>query len=338
MNAKQALPLLLTTLIATVCFAQTPEEGATTPLLFAKINGVIVTQEEYVKALERQTVNVPGGQPTNAERVVLDQLISNIVISAEAKRLGVAPTDADINKMFAVQKRLFAAQFPGKDYDTAMREQGTTPEEIKNDLRVQLSETALYGELLKLDEAEVRLTYDKYRSSFGLPARVQMRVIVAQGDSPDFRKVKAALASGQDFDSVAKRLNPPQMRGTGGLLPQTVSVNTLAEAMQSKVLRTAEGRYFGAVDFQQKGVKAWVKIEKKLPEFNIPFEDAAPLVRRQLVQLKLQEPQNQAVRNDILQKKLMARFEASAASQTVWGAVKEAAVKAGVGSSAPPAP
>ncbi|MBC8143202.1 MAG: SurA N-terminal domain-containing protein [Armatimonadetes bacterium] len=321
------------TLIALPCFAQTPEETEMDSPVFAKINGVVVTQDEYIKQLERQTVNVPGGQPTNAERVVLDQLVSNIVIIAEAKRLGVAPTDAEVDKMFTIQKKLFAAQFPGKDYDTAMREQGTTPEEIKNDLRVQLAETALYVKLLKLSEAEVRSTYNENRTSFGLAARVQMRLIVAKGDSLDFRKVKAALASGQDFDSVAKRLNPPQMRGTGGLLPQPVPVNTLTEAMQSKVMRTPEGQYFGAVDFQQKGVKAWIKIEKRLPEFKIPFEDAAPLVCRQMVQLKLSEPKNQAIRNSILQKKMAARFEASATYQTVWDAVKEAAVKAGVGSS-----
>ncbi|MBC8141861.1 MAG: SurA N-terminal domain-containing protein [Armatimonadetes bacterium] len=303
---------------------------------FGKINGQIVTQDEYIQQLERQTVTVPGGQPTNAERVVLDQIVSNRVITAEASKNGVLPSDDDVTKMFEVQKKLFAAQFPGKDYDAAMKEQGTTPEEIKSDLRVQLSETALYGKLLKLDESETRSTYEKFRTSFGLPARVQMRLIVAQDGSPDFAKIKTALAGGKNFDTVAKEMNPPQMRGTGGLLPQAVPTNTLAAPMQAKVTQTVEGKYFGPIDFQQKGVKAWVKIEKKLPEFKIPFEDAAPLVRRQLVQLKLQDGKNQAIRNDILQKKMQAKFETDNKSyETVWNAVKDAAKKAGVGEATP---
>ena len=279
---------------------------------------------------------VPGGQPTNAERVVLDQIVSNRVITAEASKNGALPSEEDINKMFDVQKKLFVAQFPGKDYDTAMKEQGTTPEEIKSDLRVQLSETALYGKLLKLDESEVRSTYEKYRSAFGLPARVQMRLIVAAEKGPDFGKIKQALASGKNFDDAAKEFNPLPMRGTGGLLPQAVEINKLDPIMQGKVAQTAEGKYFGPVDFRQKGVKAWVKVEKKLPEFSVPFEDAAPLVRRQLVQLKLQDPKNQSIRNEVLQKKMQAKFESDNKSyETVWNAVKDAASKAGVGQAAP---
>ena len=296
---------------------------------FGKINGQIVSQDEYIKQLERQTVTVPGGQPTNAERVVIDQIVSNRVITSEASKNGVLPSDADVNKAFEVQKKLFVAQFPGKEYDTTMKEQGTSPDEIKNDLRVQLAETALYGKLLKLDESEVRTTYDKFQTSFGLPARVQTRLVVAQDGSPDYAKIKAALAAGKDFDTVAKELNPPQLRGTGGLSPQATPTDKLAPALQAKVSETVEGKYFGPIDFD-KGVKAWVKIEKKLPAYKIPFEDAAPLVRRQLVQIKLQDPANQAIRNDILQKKMQAKFETEDKSyETVWNAVKADAKKSG---------
>jgi hypothetical protein len=303
---------------------------------FGKINGQIVTQDEYLHQLERQTVAVPGGQPTNAERVVLDQIISNRVIMAEASKNGSLPSDEDVTKMFDVQKKLFVAQFPGKSYDEAMKEQGTTPEEIKSDLRVQLAETGLYGKLLKLDESEVRSTYEKYRQAFGLPARVQMRVAVAQDKSPEYSKIAKDLAAGKSFDAVAKESNPLPMRGTGGLLPQALPVNKLDPAMQAKVTQTAEGKYFGPVDFERPGVKAWIKIEKKLPEYLIPFEDAAPLVRRQLVQLKLQDPANQAVKNDILQKKMQAKFESEDKGyEAVWAAVKDSANKAGIGQNVP---
>ncbi|MBC7808509.1 MAG: SurA N-terminal domain-containing protein, partial [Akkermansiaceae bacterium] len=315
---------------------QTPEADTTAPRTFAKIDGVVVTQEEYLHQLERQTVTIPGGQPTNAERVVLDQIISNIVILREATKMGVLPSGEDVDRMFGVQEKLFTANFPGQSYDVSMREQGTTPEEIKRDLRIQLAETALYSKLMKLDESEVRTTYEKYQSAFGLPVRVQLRLIVAREKTPEFAMIKAALAGGRRFDDVAREMNPPTMRGTGGLLPQATTLDTVAPTLQSKIMKTAEGKFFGAVDFQQKGLKAWVKIEKKLPAYRIAFADAAPLVRRQLVQLKLQDSKYQSVKNDILQKKMQVSFEPEDKSyKTVWAAVKDAAASAGLGSATP---
>lgn len=306
---------------------------------FGKINGQIVTEKEYVQQLERQNVTVPGAPPTNAERVVIDQLIGNRTILSEASKNGVIPTNEEINAMFDTQKKLYAQQFPGKSYDTAMTEQGTTPDELKSDLRVQLAETALYAKLLKLDESEVRSTYEKFKTQLGLPARIQARVIAVGAKSPEFTKAQSELAAGKSFEEVAKEVNPLPLRASGGMLPQLLPTDKFPPALQSKVGETPEGKYFGPIDSKEQNgvlVKEWIKIEKKLPEYKIPYENAAPLVRRQLVQMKLQDPKNQAIRNDILQKKLQATFDTTDKSyMTVWSAVKDAAVKAGVGQNIP---
>ena len=299
---------------------------------FGKINGQIVTEKEYIQQLERQSVAVPGGQPTNAERVVIDQLVTNRTVLSEASKNGVLPSEEEVNTMYETQKSLYKANAPGKDYDTTLKETGVTPDEQKSDIRVQLAETALYAKLLKLDESEVRSTYDKFKTNFGLPARVQLRVVVAAQKAPEFAKAQSELAAGKVFEEVAKEINPLPMRANGGLLPQTIPLEKFPPALQSKISETAEGKYFGPVDFQQQGVKAWLKIEKRLPEYKIPYENAAPLVRRQLVQIKLSDPTNQAIRNEILQKKMQATFDTTDKSYTaVWDAVKDAAAKAGVG-------
>ena len=66
---------------------------------FATINGQVVSKDEYIKALERQTVLVPGGQTTNAERLVLDQLVGNKVIIGEAAKISAVPTDEDVTRL-----------------------------------------------------------------------------------------------------------------------------------------------------------------------------------------------------------------------------------------------
>lgn len=305
---------------------------------FAKVNGQVVTKDEYIHALERQTVVVPGGQPTNAERLVLDTLIGNKIILAEAAKANALPSEEDVNRYFELQKKLFEQTVPGKKYEDTMKEQGTTPEEVKSDMRVQLAETALYAKQLKLGEDQVRKAYENARGAIGLPPRAQFRIIVVQPNSPEFQEAKKLLAApNADFNAVAKQINlTPALKATGGLQAQATPIKSVGANFQSKVEQTAEGKWFGPVPYQvaqnTPTVQAWVKVEKKLPGYTVSFEDAAPLVRRQLVQMQIMQPQNAAVRQAIMGEKLKATFEPTNAEyKSVWDAVKKAAEEAGVG-------
>jgi hypothetical protein len=300
---------------------------------FAKVNGQVVTKDEYISMLERQNVAIPGGAPTNAERFVLDQLIGNKVTLAEASKANVLPTDDQVNSLYKVQKNLFEQSVPGKEYEKFLSEQGTTPEQIKNDLRVQLAETGLFAKKLKLDENEVRQAYDRLRGSTGLPARAQLRVIVVGNGTPQFAEAQKLLAAKTKFADVAKKVNPPQMRNSGGLIQQAQAVAGMPPQWQAEYQKTAEGSYFGPVDFpNQPGAKAWVMVEKKLAAYNIPLEDAAPVIRRQLVQQKMLQPENASVRNEIMQLKMKADFQPTQKQYgDVWSAVKEQAQLAGIG-------
>ncbi|HVK02106.1 MAG TPA: SurA N-terminal domain-containing protein [Armatimonadaceae bacterium] len=307
--------------------------------VFAKVNNQVITKDEYIKALERQSVTVPGGQPTNAERLVLDQLVGNRILLAEASKNEVLPKDEDINRLFETQKKIVEQQLPGKKYEDILKEQGATPEEVKNDLRVQLAETNLYAKLLKLDEAEVKQAFDAAKERYSLPARVQLRLIVA--DTPAKAKdVEKQLKEMKKFADIATAVNPQPLKADGGLIRQTTPTATLPAPWQTKAQQTAKGKHFGPVEFPgQPGTKAWVMIEEKLPAFSIPFEDAAPLVRRELVQMKVMDPANAGVRNQIIKQKMDASFDATDDSyEAVWTSVKEQAQKAGIGGAGAGAP
>ena len=311
---------------------------------FARVNGQVITKDEYIKALERQSVQVPGGaQPISAGRLVIDQLIGNKITLTEAAKANALPTDEEVNHYYDLQKQLFQNQVIGKTYEETLKEQGTTPEEVKINLKAELAESNLYAKQLKLDESEVRQAYDKAQGQIGLPARVQLRLILTAPNSPDFAKAKQMLDAKTPFETVAREVNAvPQLKTTGGLMPQTTPINTIAPSFQAKVQQSAEGTVIGPVDFSlaanQPPAKAWVKIEKKLPAFTIPFEDAAILVRKQLVQQKLLQPQNASVRNAIMNEKINAKFEPTDARYTtIWDSIRKSAQDAGVGK-APVAP
>lgn len=309
---------------------------------WAKVNGVTITKDEYMKALERQTVSVPGGQPINAERFVIDQMIGNKIMLAEASKLNVMPTEKDVEGYFKLQKQLFEQQFPEKSYDTTLKEQGTTPDEIKADMKVQLAEANVYAKRLNVREDEVRKAYEQARNSVGLRARVQLRIILVAPNSPQYNEAKAMIDAKKPFADIAAKVNPPQLKANGGLMAQVTPIDQIAPAFQGKVQQSPVGAVIGPVDFgvgQGQSAKAWVKIEKKLPAFTIPYEDAAPLVRRQIVQQKITLPENAKVKDELMTLKLNAKFEPAEASyNSVWEGVKKVATDAGVGKMSSTAP
>jgi hypothetical protein len=310
--------------------------------VFAKINGKPVTMAEYLHLLERQTVNLSGSggvQPTNVERLVLDTLVGNRVTADEAAKVGVAPTDADVDAFYRLQKRLFEGQTPGKDYEQTLSDQGVTPDEIRYDLRAQLAESALYAKRLNVSDADLRAAYNDNQGRFGLPARVQMRAILVKAGGPEENEAAKLLAAKTDFAEVAAKLNPAPLRANGGLIPQTTPLAALPAEWVPQVEKTAEGGTFGPVEFPaQPGTKAWIRVERKYPAVAVPFEEALPLVRRQLVLEKLAAPENAAVRAAIVKLKFDAVFEPTdPAYGKVWAALKASARAAGVGQAAPAA-
>lgn len=310
---------------------------------FAHVNGQTITREEYVKALERQQVALPGGQPpTNAERAVLDQLITNKIIMSDAAKANVVPSDDAVDKYYGLQKELFEQQMPkGKNYESSMREQGITLEDTKATLKVQLAETALYAKNLKVTDEAIRKVYDDAHGQFGLPARVLLRLILVAPNSPDFARAKQMLDAKTEFTEVAKTVNAPALRATGGLLPQFTPISQITPKYQQNITAGKVGDVIGPVDFQvaanQPAAKAWIRIEEKRPAFSVPLDQATPLIRQQLVQNQILQPQNAALRTQIINEKLDASFQPSdAAYSTVWDAIKKSAKDSGIGQTPPP--
>jgi hypothetical protein len=319
--------LLTGAVIASGCASDKP---------FAKVNGQVITRDEYVKALEQQQVVVPGGPPSNAEKLVLDQLVGNKILLGEAAKINAVPTEDEVNRYYELQRKMFEGQYPGKSYEAAMKEMGTAPEQLKAVMKVQLAEATLYSRELGVTDAEIRQAYDAARGMVGLPARVQLRLILVAPNSPEFQQAKKLLEVKKPFDEVAKQINPPQFKANGGLLPQTTAINQIGLDYQSKVQQSVDGAWFGPVDFRlsqtQPPAKAWVKIEKKFPAYTVNYEDAAPLVRRQLVEQKLTQPANAKVRDRIMKLKLDAKFEPQDSTYAVvWDSLRKNAMDAGIG-------
>lgn len=307
---------------------------------FAKVNGQTISQKEYIQALERAQISLPSptGQPLQvpAGRQVMEQLITQKVVAAEASKLGVKPTDADIDRRYELQKKLVQQQVSGKTFEDAVKEQGLTPEAIKDQMRYDLTQTALLAKRMNVTEEELKKAYADRKSALGLPARVQLRVILAKAGSKEFQQAQKMLAAKTDFAEVATVNNQGQLKATGGLLPQAAPITELPAPWQAKVNQAKEGDYFGPVDAPgEAGTKAWVRVDKKIPKFELTYEDAKPLLMQQIVQERSFDPKNAEIGREIVRLKLDAKVETTDPKhQTMWQAVKDAA-KASQAAAAP---
>jgi len=309
------------------------------------VNGQVVTKDEYIKTLERQTVVAPGGGGNSTGiKSALDQLVGNKVILGEATKDGVLPTDDQVTHYYNTQKKLFLATNPGKDYEKAMADEGTTPKDVQDQMKVQLAEAAVYAKRLGITDQQIQTAYADSHGGFGLPARVQLRMVIPTTPA-ELSQAQTQLASKTaDFNPAAAKINPPQLKATQGIWPQTIPLTGgMAADIASKVQQTADGAFFGPIDFRTSAdpkvppVKAWIKVEKKMPAMTIPLEDARDLVRAQLVQQKLRDPASQTVRTDLIKDKLNASFEADPKYVSVWNTLKTGAAAA-IASQPPAAP
>jgi hypothetical protein len=303
------------------------------------VNGQAISKDEYIKLLERATIQQPGGQPTKAERLVIDTIVSNQVILAEAGKAGLLPSEENVTRFYDVQKKLMENQQPDKKYDEELAKQGMTQEEVKADLKVQMAETNLYARKLNLGDNDVRAEYDKNRDKIGLPARTQMRLIVLPPNSAEVQQATKMLADGKSFEDVAKTVNNPQLKATGG--EQVFSNTQLPPAIQAQCEKLKDGEKVGPIDWviptqpgqpAQAPLKAWIKLIKHMPAFNLSYEDAAPILKRDLVRNKILDPANASKRDEVLKVKMQASIQSDDPLHlTVWDDIKKIAKDMGVG-------
>lgn len=331
-----AAALLAATALAAGCGGEKP--------LF-KVNGLVVTRDEYIKKLERQQISLPNGVTVTAEPYVIDQLVSNKVTLAEAAKAGVTPTEEEVNRLYLAQKDIYENRTPGKKYDDYLASQGLTADEIKADLRGQLAEANVYAKLMNLSEDDVRKQYEQFKERLGLPARTQMRLILVPEKSPLYAQAQKAVADASNdakkFEQAARDLNGvPQLKNAGGL--QVLPNQDIPPTLQGKLLQAAEGTVVGPIDWPVgpgQVLKGWARIEKKLPAFNLPADQGMPIVRIGLVQQKAMQPENQRYRNQIMKQKLDVRFESDdATANAVWKGIRDQAIEAGLGQTPAAAP
>ena len=188
------------------------ESGPVATVTTPKGSTLTLTQAEFYDQLQGFIPNgspqsfAPVGQP--AGKLVIQQLLQNLMFEGLAQDQGVAPTDAQVSQQYDNIKMIQEARST-KPFDQALSEAGLTPDVFK-DLQVkpQLAELNLLTKGATVSDADILAFYNAQKDkAFTKPARVHIQRLVF-GSLAQAQQVSKAIAGGQTFESqVAQSLD-----------------------------------------------------------------------------------------------------------------------------------
>ncbi len=180
------------------------DSGPAATLTTPKNNVLSLSQTEFYDQLQGFIPNspqgsAPAGQP--AGRLVIQQLLQNLMVEGLAQDQGVAPTDAEVSQQYDNIK-LIQETRSTKPFDQALADAGLTTDAFK-DLQVkpQLAQIKLLTKGATVSDADITAFYNANKDkAFTEPPRVHIKHI-AVGSLAQAQQISKAIAGGQTFES-----------------------------------------------------------------------------------------------------------------------------------------
>jgi peptidyl-prolyl cis-trans isomerase SurA len=170
-----ALASLALLLAAPACRKQ----AAPGPNVWAVVNGKEIQREDVEKYYRRQ-VGPEDPQPSQEEALslklnVLDELINNEILLERAKKLGLEAGDGEVEDRFTESKSTLTED----EFQRQLKERGVTVDDLKRDLRRQLSiQKLLNREIVSkvsITDQDIHDFYNQNRAQFNV-AETQYRI------------------------------------------------------------------------------------------------------------------------------------------------------------------
>lgn len=200
----------------------------------AKVNGVEVDRDEFVKKYSKMTKafttrkkEIPEGLAKRYKQSILKQLVDKELLAAEVKKQSIQVPAADLDKEFADYKKMFRTD---ENFDRYLKSSDITEEQIKANIAHNLAVTKLLetGGELKVSDDEIKDYYEKNKARYEIKEQVRASHILLKVDKKaDEAAVKAAKAKadkiyaeaskkGADFAELAKKNSEGPTAPRGG--------------------------------------------------------------------------------------------------------------------------
>ena len=224
---------------------------------------------------------------TSLSSQVMDFLIRGYWYQADAAKQNVHISNAQVLKEFNTEK---SQQYPTTSaFQTFLTQSGYTLQDLLFRVRLNLIYKALIAKQNKpVTNADIAAYYATHASQFGTPTTRNLRIVLTKTQA-QANAAKAALASGQSWNAVAKKYSTdPATKDKGGVMTN-VSQGTTDPALATAAFSTSVNKVIGPV----KGQFGYyvVEVTKITPGTHKSLAQVSALVRQTLVGLQQQTAQ-----------------------------------------------
>lgn len=185
---------------------------------------------------------------TSLSNTVMDYLIKAYWYQADAHKMGITVTNAQVQQALAKAKK---GQFStNAQFQAFLKSTGQTLADVNYRIKVE----KIYSKLLakhptKVTSADVANYYNAHKSQFGTPETRDLKIVLAKS-AAQANAAKSALQSGQSWTVVAKKYSiDPTTKNKGGVLTN-VSKGQQDAALSKAAFAAAPKKLIGPVKGQ----------------------------------------------------------------------------------------
>lgn len=249
------------------------------PDVWAVVNGQEIKRDDVDKYY-RTRVNPEGQAPSQEEALslklnVLDELINNEILLERAKKLNLEASDGEVEDKFTELK----SPYTEDEFQRQLKERGVSVDDLKSDLRRQLSITKLLNHevvaKITITDQDITDSYNANKAQFNVmePRYRISEIVVTPRKEPQIRNLKNddatneveaqrkvkmledKLNSGADFAQLAmdysEDMNSAAMGGDLGYVPES-ALNQSDPTLKKFVMGMKAGQVSQPVAIQSK--------------------------------------------------------------------------------------
>ena len=267
------------------------------PIAKTEFDALMRRAEAGAKAQGRKFPEAGSPEYAQLKRQALEILTQREEYEQEAKDLGIAVSDQDVQKRLdQLKKQYFAGN--DKRYQAQLKQSGLVEADLRADIRSQLVAEKIYNEVtkgVKVTDADVAKHYASNKQQYTQPeTRVIRHILVGEKQKPLADRLYGQLkAKPSLFPSLAKRYSKdPGSKNQGGRLT-IVRGQTVAPFDQTAFLMRV-GQISRPVKTQY-GYHVIQAVSEIKSAKTTPLKDVRNAIRQQLLQTKKNDQMNKWV-------------------------------------------
>lgn len=273
----------------------------------AKVAGSVNGEKIYMSKVDEQLAQMQGQQSAfqgkegkklekQFKERILDKLIDDALVMQEADKMGVKPTDKEINERYEQLKK----QFPSEaQFNDALQKAKLTPDKLKESIAQQLVMQKLTTKVSKtktVSDKEIAAYYKSNKAQFADPEKYSVvQILVKTKDKALAEKLYKQLKGGANFAALAKKYSTdPGSKNKGGDLGYMSPGEVVPEfgAAMSKAKMNELVKPF-------KSTYGWhiIKVTGKRPPRTKPLSEVKEQIRQMILQTSQRDAFNKWLAN-----------------------------------------